>query len=112
MNIDTYAKMVNAVDSVRNAIGDVQADAILETMENTYNIVEDYCLKNIEGFSVRGKVVADIKNTAESISHSIRILFDGRDLSESEQSKHAVAINELLTQSYNEVGWEESENED
>lgn len=108
MNLEYYAKIVNAVDEVRGLIGDEIAEILISTLERSYNKIEDYCKINVGGFSQNGVLVPKITYEDGVLTQEIDLKINGKSV---EDEKYAIDIAKILQDAYNEVGWE-IENED
>lgn len=108
MNLEYYVKIVNAVDEIRDVVGEETAEILINTMERTYNKIEEFCKKNVDGFNQNGKLVPIIKYEDGVLSQEIDLKINGKSV---EDEKYAVEMSNLLKEAYSEIGWEMEEDE-
>lgn len=108
MKLEHYAKIVNAVDEVRDVIGEDNAEVLIETMERTYNKIEEFCKANVSGFNQNGELVPIIKYEDGILTQEIDLKINGKSV---EDEKYAVEMSNLLKEAYNDIGWEIEEDE-
>jgi N-methylhydantoinase B/oxoprolinase/acetone carboxylase alpha subunit len=108
MKLEYYAKIVNAVDEVRDIIGEDNAEVLIETMERTYDKIEEFCKSNISGFNQNGELVPIIKYEDGVLTQEIDLKINGKSV---EDEKYAVEMSNLLKEAYNDIGWEMEEDE-
>lgn len=109
MKLEDYARIVNAVDEVRDVVGEDLAEIILSTMEASFNKVEEFCKQNISGYVENGKLVPIIKVEDDRLDFEIDLKINGQSV---EDEKYAVELSKVLEEAYNDIGWEIEEDED
>jgi hypothetical protein len=108
MELEYYAKVVNAVDQIRDIIGEEVAEILISTMERSYDKIEEYCKKNVVGYSKNGKLVPKIKYEDGVLTQEIDLIVDGKSV---EDEKYAIELSKWLAESYSDIGWEIEEYE-
>jgi hypothetical protein len=108
MKLEHYAKIVNAVNKVRDIVGEDIAEVLIETMERTYDKIEEFCKANIIGFNKNGELVPIIKYEDGVLSQEIDLKINGKSV---EDEKYAVEMSNLLKEAYDDIGWEMEEDE-
>ena len=108
MKLEHYAKIVNAVDEVRDIIGEDNAEVLIETMERTYDKIEEFCKANVDGFNQNGELVPIVKYEDGVLTQEIDLKINGKSV---EDEKYAVEMSNLLKEAYSDIGWEMEEDE-
>lgn len=109
MKLQDYAKIINAVDQVRNIVGEEVAELLISTMEKTYDKVEEYCKNNVSGFNQNGVLVPIIKEEDEGLTFEIDLKINGKSV---EDENYAVEIAKIMEDAYLDIGWEMNLDED
>lgn len=109
MKLEYEFRIRSAIDKVRAFVEDAEANVILETVTNAYNLMEDYLNKNMEGFELYGKLVPFINVSEERVDVDYEIWLGNKKITDT--SKYDEQLGKLLEVAYNDLGWE-AENED
>lgn len=109
MKLQDYAKIINAVDQVRNIVGEEVSELLISTMEKTYDKVEEFCKNNVSGFSQNGVLVPIIKEEDEGLTFEIDLRINGKSV---EDENYAAEIAKIMEDAYLEIGWEMNLDED
>jgi hypothetical protein len=109
MKLEHYAKVVNAVEQVRDIVGEDVAEILISTMERSYDKIEEYCKQNVSGYSINGELIPRIRYEDGALIQEIDLKIGGKLV---EDEKYAVELSKLLEQAYDDIGWEIQENED
>ena len=109
MKLEYYAKIVNAVEQVRDIVGEEIAEILISTMEETYNKIEQFCNEKVSGFKENGELIPILKYEDGVLTNEIELKINGKSV---EDEKYAVEMAQLLQNSYNDIGWEIMEDED
>ena len=108
MKLEHYAKVVNAVAQVRDIVGEDVAEILIETIENTYDKIEEFCKENVDGFNANGELVPIIKYEDGSLIQEIDLKINGKSV---EDEKYVIALSKILESAYNDIGWEMEKDE-
>jgi hypothetical protein len=108
MELEYYVKVVNAVDQIRDIIGEEVAEILISTMERSYDKIEEYCKKNVAGYSKNGKLVPKIEYKDGVLKQEIDLIINGKSV---EDEKYAIELSKLLEEAYSDIGWEIEEYE-
>jgi hypothetical protein len=108
MKLEHYAKIVNVVSDLQDIIGEENSQIIIDTMEQTYNKIEEYCKKNVDGFNKNGELVPYIKYEDGVLMQEIDLKINGKSI---ENEKYAVELSKILEEAYNGIGWEIEQDE-
>lgn len=109
MDIQEYAKIVEITEKSKDKIGEVTAETILATLQDTVEQIEEYLNKMIPNFKRIGKIVNKVEANDDEITQEIDILINNRPIEQTEYASLVDEMNKILTENYSYMGWEEQE---
>ena len=88
---------------------DDDIDIIEKTITATEELLRAFCVENIPNFIKKGAVQSKLEYNEGEIINNISVKYNGKNLEDTEYSVYELAISKYLSESNQDIGWEEDE---